>query len=186
MSRYRSSTALVREEDSSISLHDIDKHTPDRGDPSPNKHDELSFGAIPSHGTNSVNYTTDVIPAGTNDGLKPGFKRQVVTENILVTWLPGGGSGSITVSSYIHGLTYTPLIEAAINNANAAGLTGVSVPLPSIIAATVTATTVGIQTYMEAWADKTNLYVLTWNANGQPSGSLTVTYYLYQQGIPAA
>lgn len=143
---------------------------------------------MPAHGTTSVNYTTNAIPPGTNDGLRPGFKRQVATDNILVTWVAGGSMGTTTVSSFAHGLGYTPLIEVSINHANVIGsivLNDVSIPIPTGLAITTgTSLAVGFPIWVEAWVDSTNLYLITWAANGAPGGTLIYTYYLYQQAIP--
>lgn len=141
---------------------------------------------MPAHGTTSVNYTTNAVPKGTNNALKPGFKRMVLSDTVDVTWVAGGGSGNTTTSSVPHPLGYAPLVEAAINNANFTGsitLLDVNIPLPGPLSVNTSATTLGITLYMQVLVDTENVYFITFAANGAPGGTLAVTYYLYQQQV---
>lgn len=79
-----------------------------------------------------------------------------------------------------HGLTFTPVIEADLNNIGIAftGSTTLSLPLPAFLQAGISGGNVNFQAYMFAIADATNIYFYSFNATGVDLGTFQVTYRL--------
>lgn len=168
-----------------MSLHDVDKGSQDRGDPTPNHNDQLVDGAIKAHGTNSVNYVTDSSTANQQNLF--GGNARLIQQGTVEAVVPNGSSGVIisTTTTLAHNLGYTPIVAAYINNITGSGY-GIQLPMWISFGANTGATGgapeyLGVTRYMTAAADGTNLYILTYSSGSALAANYTVTYYLYQQ-----
>lgn len=164
-----------------MSLHDVDKSGFQRDNPSPNSHDDIGMAPRMSHGTNSANYQTGASDIDNSDAIRTGFNRYISSFISLVSW---AGANNTTTSTIPHGLPYTPIVQAFINNASFSGavsLSGVSYPLPAVIDWDTSTTPLSIKTFMWILVDDTNIYVITANGANGSAGSLFITFYLSQQ-----
>jgi len=168
-----------------MGLFDVDKHSQDRGAPTPNSHDVVSKDAIKAHGTISSNYRTDA-SGSTDSGILMGLLRPVKTGTVTVV-LDGG---TLNTARVAHGLGFKPFMLAAIEHATATtafgDATGVSFFLPTYLEANLSnpdglsPQEIRFGIWLEAFVNDTYVYANVLNAMGI-TGSTTVTYYLFQQ-----
>jgi len=93
-------------------------------------------------------------------------------------------------TSIPHGLDFTPMAEAYINNASIGSVTSNgSIPLPSWLAASILTPAnfdgvhglVDFQAYIQIVTDATYVHLYNLNASGVAVGPVAVTYYLRQE-----
>lgn len=161
-----------------MALHFVDKHSMDRGNPTPNRHDTIedTIGRM-AHGTTSMNYLPPGQVPDTQTPLYSGFKRLVASDTAEIV---NDGSAE-TVTAVAHGLGYAPLVEGAINNATVTNIAGkVNIPLPAWAKVETSGGSVQFTIWISIMCDATNVYFYSVNGTGSPF-SLAATYYLYQQ-----
>lgn len=100
--------------------------------------------------------------------------------------------GSTTAWATVpHGLSFTPIVQGYLNNANISGITTTgSIPLPapvqiSFVNVGSQTPAIHIQAYIQIISDDTNIYAILLNNTGSPIPALTVTYYLLQESSVA-
>lgn len=136
-----------------------------------------------SHGTNSSNYVTGASPPDLSLALRTGFGRLI---NTFTLDFPYDGS-TLSLQTIPHGLNYAPFVIGAINQTvnTAIPFNLVSVILPTFLSANIGGSVSGVvsfNAYLYLLVDETNIYAQLLNATGD-SGTITVTYYIYQQPV---